>query len=99
MYYWNNVLKGAKTEKADRKKGKEREKEKKATAATWSRFTVEDATEHLDISQLVTNCRGKNRQVVFAGTDYGVSKMSETCAQTLGEIEAHINRYKDLFGE
>jgi len=100
LYYWNNVLKGAKAkDKAGKDKGKEKEvkREDKATTATWSRFTVEDATEHLDISQLITNCRGKNRQVVFAGTDYGVSKMSETCAQTLAEIETHINRYKELF--
>jgi len=109
-YYWNSVLKGAKAkEKADKEKGegkkekadKEKGKEKKerATVATWSRFTVEDSTEYLDVSQLITNCRGKNRQVVFAGTDYGVCKMSETCAQTLNEIKAHVNRYRVLSGE
>jgi hypothetical protein len=100
LYYWNNVLKGAKADMRAAGKGKdEKEKrESKGTAATWSHFTVEDATEHLDISKLITNCRGKNRQVVFAGTDYGVSKMSETCVQTMAEIETHINRYKELFG-
>ena len=102
-YYWNNVLKGVKAkEKADKEKGemkkekavkgKGKEKEKSATVVTWSHFTVEDATEHLDISQLITNCRGKNRQIVFAGTDYGVCKMSETCAQTINEIKVHTNR-------
>jgi hypothetical protein len=103
-YYWNNVLKGAKAkEKADKGKGKEivqKEKEEKGlTVASWSHFTIEDYTESLDIKQLLLNSRGKNRQVVFAGTDYGISKMSETCAQTLEEIEAHINRFQVLCGE
>jgi hypothetical protein len=64
--------------------------------ATWTRFIIEDFTERLDIKQLLVNCRGKNRRVVFAGTDYGMCKMSETCAQTLEEIQAHINRYQVL---
>jgi len=104
-YYWNNILNGAKTkekekkeseEKIDKKKSK-KEAQVKLTTSTWSHFTVEDSTECLDISNLITNHQGKNMQVVFSGTDYGINKMSETCALTLAEVESHVNRYNLLF--
>ncbi|KAF9533037.1 hypothetical protein BGW38_010495, partial [Lunasporangiospora selenospora] len=49
--------------------------------------TVEDATERLDISQLSKD------EIVFAGTDPGVVKMSVTCPMTVQEIETHVNRF------
>ncbi|KAG0195044.1 hypothetical protein BGX28_002470, partial [Mortierella sp. GBA30] len=70
------------------------------TTPTWSVPTVEDNTERLDLSKLQglsTNSRGKTRTLVYAGTDYGVRKMSETVAQTHSQIQAHINRFHQLF--
>jgi hypothetical protein len=104
-YYWNNVLKGARTKKPEEKEermGKDKKKKEKmgvTSTPTWSRHTLENATERIDISSLRINSRGKPRRVVFAGTDYGVCKMSETSALTLEEIEEHINRYRLLSGK
>lgn len=42
---------------------------------------AEDNTQRLD------------KVIVFAGTDYGIRRMSETVPQTYGEIQTHINRY------
>ncbi|KAF9982878.1 hypothetical protein BGZ75_005658 [Mortierella antarctica] len=72
------------------------------TAPTWARFAVEDNTENLDLTQLqniTTHARGKRRLLVFAGTDYGVVKMSETVAVTQAQIQTHINRYHQLYGK
>ncbi|KAF9405064.1 hypothetical protein BGZ76_006698 [Entomortierella beljakovae] len=44
------------------------------------------------------NTRGKNKSIVFGGTDYGVVKLSETCTFSHAEIEWHINKYQVLAG-
>ncbi|KAF9940150.1 hypothetical protein BGZ65_007905, partial [Modicella reniformis] len=88
-YYWNNVLKACREgRKARRRQGSSN---KQWTTPTLDDFTVEDSVEHMDISQLPRD------RIVFAGTDPGVKKMSVTCAQTLQEIETHINRYQVLY--
>jgi hypothetical protein len=90
-YYWNNVARyGKSSQRSDSRIGKSA-----PTVATWSHYSVEDFTELLDVS-ILTNSRGKRRQVVFSGTDYGVCTMSETMPQTLDEINEHINRYQVL---
>ena len=78
LYYWNNVARYAGKATTLRRATA---KPEVMTALTWSDFKVEDRTESLDIRELVTNYRGKRRQVVFAGTDYGVVTMSETVPQ------------------
>ncbi|KAF9089455.1 hypothetical protein BGX27_002459, partial [Mortierella sp. AM989] len=65
---------------------------KKKAIPEWGGFTVEDSTERLDISKLIANQQVGKKQVVFAGTDYGIKKMSETCALTQEEVEAYIGR-------
>jgi hypothetical protein len=97
LYYWNNIHRAA---KASRKTNgsEENGRSRKITTATWSHHNVEDNTEYLDITGIMVNSRGKKRRIVFSGTDYGVSIMSETVAQTFEEIEDHINRY-DVLGE
>jgi len=105
LYYWNKV---SKAPKANPQEGPSTvdtgQREKKSapsmTTPTWSHYRVEDSTEMLDISAIVgPNSRGNSRQVVFAGTDYGIVKMSETCALSQAEITRHINRYQVLSGE
>ncbi|KAG0215544.1 hypothetical protein BGX28_009592 [Mortierella sp. GBA30] len=63
------------------------------THATWDNSKVENAAKLLDIYDLLNNTTRKQRQVVFAGTDYGVCKMSETVTQTVGDIERHLNHH------
>ncbi|CAO3563764.1 unnamed protein product [Mortierella alpina] len=70
---------------------------KEKTKVNWDNYRQEDATEMLDISQLVET-QGPRGQIVFAGTDYGVCKMSETVAQTWQEMENHIDRYYAIHG-
>ncbi|KAK3804896.1 MAG: hypothetical protein J3Q66DRAFT_423658 [Benniella sp.] len=74
---------------------------------TTADYSVEDATEHLDISALleehgkVIELKGggsKKWRITFAGTDYGVCKMSETVPQTLDQTQSHLNRYQVLAG-
>ncbi|KAG0247084.1 hypothetical protein BG011_002070, partial [Mortierella polycephala] len=69
------------------------------TNPTWNHFTGEEAVEHLDIKDLIQNCRNGERTVVFAGTDYGLCKMSETIALTRTQLEEHINYYSILLGD
>ncbi|KAF9554731.1 hypothetical protein BGW38_009297, partial [Lunasporangiospora selenospora] len=88
-YYFNNALRASKSKKnTDRAQDTH---SKQLTIPTPENFTVEDSIEQIDISQLPRD------RIVFAGTDPGVKKMSVTCAQTLHEIELHINRYHVLF--
>ncbi|KAF9989875.1 hypothetical protein BGZ79_004917, partial [Entomortierella chlamydospora] len=72
--------------------------ETRVTVPTWIHPASEDKAEFFDISELVANARGKNRLITFAGTDYGLHRMSETVAMTQSQIESHINRYHALFG-
>lgn len=95
-YYLNKVLKSASSSDSKEKSeaagesgsatssGKTERKiieEPRKTSVTWSRFKVERATHNLDIQQLITNARGRKRLICFAGTDYGLVTMSETCPQ------------------
>ncbi|KAF9358967.1 hypothetical protein BGX26_000509 [Mortierella sp. AD094] len=66
------------------------------TVPTWNHYTVEDDVQHLDISQLTTNCRGGERMVVFSGSDYGLRTMSQTVAITRSRLEEHQNYYYSL---
>ncbi|KAF9282995.1 hypothetical protein BGZ68_005618 [Mortierella alpina] len=63
---------------------------------TWEHPAVEDRADRIDISQLLQNCRGKNRQLVFSGNDYGLVTMSETVGFTLPQIQYHLYRYDRL---
>ncbi len=57
--------------------------------------TVEDSSKYLDISQL----RGPGGPILaWSGTDYGISKMSETVALPYAGIRTHLNRYQTLYG-
>ncbi|KAF9093787.1 hypothetical protein BGX27_001569, partial [Mortierella sp. AM989] len=105
-YYWNSVLKAAKS--PDSTKEDKTRPQLEHTIPDWPSPTVQDYTEHLDISKLVEGCsastfghsshssQNKDRTIVLSGTDYGVRKMSETTAQTFGQICTHINRYQAL---
>jgi len=50
QYYWNNVLKAA---KSPRKKNTSGTRPEEMTTPDWTKHTVEDATEHLDISKIL----------------------------------------------
>ncbi|KAF9079621.1 hypothetical protein BGX27_006180, partial [Mortierella sp. AM989] len=97
-YQWNNIVKASKS--ATKAKQARSTKEidqahKDYSTPTWLHPMVEDSTNKLDISSLI-NARGKDRTVVFAGTDYGLVKMSETVALTHRQIQTHINRFQAL---
>ncbi|KAF9947605.1 hypothetical protein BGZ72_010427 [Mortierella alpina] len=95
LYFLNKLSDAAKSA------GKRRTKKSDPPPLTqpqWDMFTTEDATEYLDISQLMSTS-GHERQIVFSGTDYGLCTMSETVPQTLEEIQVHINRYNLLKGK
>ncbi len=91
-YFWNNVLTAAKSN--EKKKSTARPViPPNRTEATWTNHTIEEATEFLDVSKLINSDQG---QIVFAGTDYGICKMSVTVPQTVHEIQVHLNRYAAL---
>ncbi|KAF9086061.1 hypothetical protein BGX27_003275 [Mortierella sp. AM989] len=100
-YYWNKVDKAASSaeDSKDLVDGYTGTTETRVTIPTWAHPATEDKAEYFNISDLITNARGKNRLIAFAGTDYGLRTMSETVALTQGQIETHINRYYSLFGE
>ncbi|KAF9949899.1 hypothetical protein BGZ70_001592 [Mortierella alpina] len=99
LYFWNKTRKAA--ESADSARNRTRSstnKMQQISTPTWAHPTVEDTTERMDLSTLLQlSANGRPRTVVFAGTDYGVVKMSETVALTRSEIETHLNRYHQLF--
>ncbi|KAF9201042.1 hypothetical protein BGZ49_008726 [Haplosporangium sp. Z 27] len=96
-YYWRNMEKAARS-KYNSNSARKSRGSTSFTTPTWDHPTVEDITDKLDISYLQTNTQGKNRMIVYAGTDYGLRTMSETVVQTHHQIETHINRYHVLFG-
>ncbi|CAO3567902.1 unnamed protein product [Mortierella alpina] len=66
------------------------------TTPTPDRPTVEDSSKHLDISQLQIPA---GHVLVWSGTDYGISKMSETVALSYAGIQSHLNRLQTLQGQ
>ncbi|KAF9355574.1 hypothetical protein BGX26_006385 [Mortierella sp. AD094] len=52
----------------------------------------------MDISELRANCRGRERTLVFSGSDYGICKLSQTVALSQARIEEHLNNYYALSG-
>ncbi|KAG0329369.1 hypothetical protein BGZ99_002375 [Dissophora globulifera] len=70
----------------------------KLMQVSWTWTKVEEATEFLDITEILSDACRKKRQVVFSGTDYGLCTISETVALTLEEIQVHLNRYQVLSG-
>lgn len=102
LYYWNKTKKAAESDREGNNVRPGTSKTQQISTPTWACPTVEDSTDRLDLSHLLqstTNARGRPRTVIFAGTDYGVVKMSETVAVTKSEIEVHLNRYHQLFGK
>ncbi|KAF9570598.1 hypothetical protein EC968_001673 [Mortierella alpina] len=92
-YYWNKVYKAPVQDNAE---SPARSAPVRDSVPTWDHPAVEDRAERIDISQLLQNCRGKDRQVVFGATDYGLVTMSETVGFTLPQIQCHLNRYDRL---
>ncbi|CAO3568386.1 unnamed protein product [Mortierella alpina] len=66
------------------------------TTPTPDRPTVEDSSKHLDISQLQVPA---GHVLVWSGTDYGISKMSETVALSYAGIQNHLNQFQTLQGQ
>lgn len=60
---------------------------------------VEDNCELLDLSNIIAESKTENHAIVFAGTDYGVCKMSETVAITSQVMAHHFDRYDVLDGK
>ena len=90
-YYWNKVAKAA-TSSGNIRAG--RASQASDTVPIWNWPMAEDSTRYLDISKLqAQTAQHPDKVIVFAGTDYGIRRMSETVAQTYNEIQAHINRY------
>ncbi|KAG9319277.1 hypothetical protein KVV02_003395 [Mortierella alpina] len=92
-YYWNKVIEASRTAQANVGAGDGNGDGNGDGAGAGG------AQEKLDLTQLqniTTNTRGKRRLLVFAGTDYGIAKMSETVAMTQAQIQTHINRYHQL---
>ncbi|KAG0311651.1 hypothetical protein BGZ99_009999, partial [Dissophora globulifera] len=91
-YFWNNVLTAAKSDEKTKSTVKPSISPNR-TEVTWMNSTIEEATELLDVSKLINSDQGR---IVFAGTDYGICKMSVTVPQTVQDIQVHLNRYAAL---
>ncbi|KAF9080159.1 hypothetical protein BGX27_005686, partial [Mortierella sp. AM989] len=101
LYNWNQMVKASKTKDIDDWEPASNSGTPKYTRPTWLHPATEDKTEMLDLSdlsQIMTNSRGKRRAISYAGTDYGVCTMSETVALTEDQIKGHLNRYWQLQG-
>ncbi|KAF9974237.1 hypothetical protein BGZ75_000912, partial [Mortierella antarctica] len=95
-YYWNKVFKAPVQEKPESLARAEKVRD---SIPTWDHPAVEDRADRMDISLLMQNCRGKDRQLVIGGTDYGLVTMSETVGLTFPQIQSHLNRYDRLQGK
>ncbi|KAF9951037.1 hypothetical protein BGZ65_006228 [Modicella reniformis] len=93
---YNKMIQSAVPEQSSSRQKMIDAKATKLTTPTWTHQAAEDNTQNLDISMLMTT-QNANRKVVFAGTDPGVCRMTETVAQTPGRIIEHINRYHVLY--
>ncbi|KAF9973034.1 hypothetical protein BGZ75_001284, partial [Mortierella antarctica] len=101
-YRWNKIQKAAADyDNADDPKRDEtgrtqQPRAKKDTVPTWELPACEDRVNKIDLRDLVSNARGKDRLITFAGSDYGLVTMSETIPLTLAQVEAHLNRFAIL---
>lgn len=86
QYYWQKM---SKMSEGSTPKSRPR-KEAVMTKPTRDNPVAEDFTESLDISGLT------GVDVTFAGTDYGLRKMSVTVPMTPKAIEIHLNRFHAL---
>ncbi|KAF9987217.1 hypothetical protein BGZ65_004674 [Modicella reniformis] len=93
-HHYNKMAKAAESCKNDQSK-EPSTTTKKLSTPTWEQPAVEDDCEYMDLSQLLTDSKCA---VVYAGTDYGIVKMSETVAMTPQEMQCHLNRYGVLHG-
>ncbi|KAF9965857.1 hypothetical protein BGZ73_001242, partial [Actinomortierella ambigua] len=97
-YYWNklaNAAQSTSTSSSSTARQSGGDSSAQTTVATWAQPTVEDSTRRLDISDLVNHdTDNPQRHIVFAGTDYGITTMSETVALTRQEIDTYISRHK-----
>ncbi|KAF9948128.1 hypothetical protein BGZ72_009918 [Mortierella alpina] len=66
------------------------------TTPTWECYTVEDDTEHLNLDEIRRGCDGNQRTIVYAGTDYGVCKMSETVPLTQNRLKEHLQLFSNI---
>ncbi|KAF9943511.1 hypothetical protein BGZ70_005852, partial [Mortierella alpina] len=66
------------------------------TTPTPDRPAVEDSSKFMNISQLQVP---DGHVLVWSGTDYGISKMSETVALSYAGIKHHLNRFQALQGQ
>ncbi|KAK3810280.1 MAG: hypothetical protein J3Q66DRAFT_415768 [Benniella sp.] len=83
LYKWNGLLRAAtmttgtstetsiSTSTSTKTPAKTPTKTSTKTTPSWSHRTVEDKVSQLDISNIIGEC-GLDRQVAFAGTDYGL---------------------------
>ena len=66
-YYWNKVHKAPVQENPEAATSSVPVRD---TIPTWENAAVEDRADKIDISQLLQNCRGKDRQLVVGATDH-----------------------------
>ncbi|CAO3565989.1 unnamed protein product [Mortierella alpina] len=92
-YYWNKVHKAPVQENPEAATSSVPVRD---TIPTWENAAVEDRADKIDISQLLQNCRGKDRQLVVGATDYGLVTMSETTAFSLPQLQSHLNQFDML---
>lgn len=53
----------------------------------------EDGVEHIDIQPLLDGASEDGREVVYAGTDYGICTLSTTMRMSYERFKAHLNLY------
>jgi len=95
-YYWNKVHKAPVQENPEAATSSVPVRD---TIPTWENAAVEDRADKIDISQLLQNCRGKDRQLVVGATDYGLVTMSEATAFSLPQLQSHLNQFDMLQGK
>ncbi|KAF9943688.1 hypothetical protein BGZ70_005571, partial [Mortierella alpina] len=69
-YYWNKLHKAPLQENPETTTS--RSAPVRDSIPTWDNPAVEDRADKMDISQLLQNCRGEDRQLVVGATDYGL---------------------------
>jgi hypothetical protein len=61
---------------------KSKKKEREFTIPTMKHPRCEDETEWINVQQFKNECKKCSREIIYAGTDYGVVTMSTTVSMT-----------------
>ncbi|GAB5588369.1 hypothetical protein Unana1_03269 [Umbelopsis nana] len=88
-----HILLKKRNTKSSKAFSKKSTKEPEYSTPTLRNHRCEDSSEYIVMNVLTTECQKANKELVFAGTDYGIKTLSTTVPITLSTYESHLEMF------